>query len=73
MSKLTKEQISKICEAEFQIFLTAIDKMGFDTQGFHFMILFDKKALSRKNLLNKFNNLTEEEKIAIENRIKLFS
>jgi hypothetical protein len=70
---MDKKEISKICEAEFEVFSTAISKMGFDPQGFSFMILFDKKALSRKKLLDKFSNLTEEEKIAVENRIKLFS
>jgi len=70
---MDKKEISKICEAEFEVFSTAISKMGFDPQVFSFMILFDKKALSRKKLLDKFSNLTEEEKIAVENRIKLFS
>jgi hypothetical protein len=70
---MDKKEILKICEAEFDIFSTAINKMGFDPQGFVFMILLDKKALSRKKLLDKFSNLTEEEKIAVDNRIKLFS
>jgi len=70
---MNKEELSKICEAEFETFSTAIGKMGFDSQGFAFMILFDKKALTRKKLLDKFDNLTEEEKISIENRVKLFT
>jgi hypothetical protein len=68
---MDKEELSKICEAEFDVFSSAISKIGFDPQGFAFMILFDKKALTSKKLLNKFNNLTEEEKISINNRIKL--
>ena len=68
-----KKELQKICEAEFEVFSTAISKMGFDAQGFAFMILFDKKALKTKKLLNHFNSLNEEEKIAIENRIKMFS
>jgi hypothetical protein len=67
------KELEKICEAEFEIFSSAISKMGFDPLGFDFMILFDAKALSRKKLLNHFNNLTEEEKVAVDNRIKLLS
>jgi hypothetical protein len=70
---MDKKEILKICEAEFEVFSTAISKMGFEPQGFAFMILWDKKALSRKKLLDKFSNLTEEEKIAVDNRVKLFS
>lgn len=70
---MNKKEISKICEAEFEVFSTAISKMGFDPQAFALMILFDKKALSIKKLLDEFSNLTKEEKIAVENRIKLFS
>ena len=66
-----KEELAKICESEFDVFSSAISKMGFDPQGFAFMILFDKKALNRKNLTNRFSNLTEDERRAIDNRVKL--
>lgn len=67
-----KEELSQICESEYETYTTAIGKMGFDPQGFSFMILFDKKNLTREKLLDKFP-LSEEEKVSIENRIKLFS
>ena len=70
---IPKKELEKICKSEFKVFSTAISKMGFDPQGFAFMILFDKKALSRKNLLDHFNNLSEEEKNAVDHRIALFS
>ena len=66
-----KKELAKICESEFDVFSSAISKMGFDPQGFAFMILFDKKALSRKKLTNHFSNLTEDERRAIDNRVKL--
>lgn len=68
-----KEELAKICESEFDVFSSAISKMGFDHGGFAFMILFDKKVLSRKKLTNHFSNLTEDEKRAVDNRVKLLS
>lgn len=70
---MDKKELQNICEAEFEVFSTAISKMGFDAQGFAFIILFDKKALTTKKFLNHFNSLNEQEKIAIQNRIKMFS
>lgn len=66
-----KEELAKVCESEFDVFSSAISKMGFDPQGFAFMILFDKKVLSRKKLTNCFSNLTEDERRAVDNRVKL--
>jgi hypothetical protein len=71
MEKEEFEELSKVCEAEFDVFSSGIAKMGFDPMGFSFMILFNKEALTRKKLLDKFNSLTEEEKIAVDNRVKL--
>ena len=68
---MKKDELSKICEEEFEVFSTGIVKMGFDPQGFALMVLLDKKTLEKA--LKKFTNLTEEEKVAVENRIKLFS
>jgi len=67
------KELTQICESEFDVFSSAISKMGFDAQGFAFMVLFDKKALSRKKLTNHFSTLTEEEKQSVENRVKLLS
>ena len=69
---MDKKELEKICETGFTVFSSVISKMGFDPQGFSFMILFDKKSLTRKKLLDCFD-LTEEEKVSVENRIKLFS
>lgn len=73
---MTREEIkelAQICESEFDVFSSAISKMGFEPQSFAFMILFDKKSLSRLKLTNHFSTLTEEEKQAVENRVKLLS
>jgi len=70
---IPKKELEKICETEFEVFSKAIGKMGFDPQGFVFMILFNRKALSSKKLTNYFNNLSEEEKIAVDHRVALFS
>ena len=70
---MSKEELQKICESEFDVFSKAIGKMGFEPRSFAFMILFDKKALNRKNLFNHFNNLTEEEKLAVDHRVELLS
>jgi hypothetical protein len=65
------ENLSEICEAEFSIFSRAINKMGFDPQGFAYMLLIDSKSMS-ENLIEDFN-LTEEENKAIQNRIQLLT
>ena len=54
------------------MFSGAIEKMGFDPKGFTLMVLTNKKALSRENLLDSFS-LSEAEKVAVDNRVKLFS
>lgn len=65
-----KLELSEICEKEFTTFSSAIKKMGFDSQGFAFMILMNRDGLTREKLFNGFD-LTEEEKISLENRVKL--
>ena len=65
------EKLSEICEAEFGIFSRAINKMGFDPQGFAYMLLIGSKSMS-ENLIEDFN-LTEEENKAIQNRIQLLT
>ena len=70
---MDKDKLSEICESEFKVFSEAISKMGFDPQGFSFMILFNKKSLSRESLIKDGWSLSEEELTSIENRVKLFS
>jgi hypothetical protein len=65
-----KDELAKICEAEFDVFSRAISKMGFDPKGFAFAILLT----SKKKLIETANsfNLEENERKAVENRINLF-
>ncbi len=70
---MTAVELAEVCEKEFDVFSSAISKMGFDPAGFAFMIIFDPKALTRKKLLDKFANLTEAEKKAVDNRVALLS
>ena len=66
----SKDELAKICEAEFDTFSKAISKMGFDPQGFAFSILITKKE-KLIEIANSFS-LEEDERKAVENRINLF-
>ena len=67
---MTKVELSKVCENEFETFKSGISKMGFDLTGFKFAVYITNKSVMLETL-ESFNNLTDEERQAVKNRIEL--
>ena len=55
---MSKKELIEVCEKEFTTFSSAINKMGFDPQGFDLLVLFDKTLLTNKKIITRFSSLT---------------